>query len=266
MGREMEFSGSDNQVRVQKQIRDRQPWIARTPGVANGGRLLHFVEPEAVGWDRVRELANEDRLAGFPAVRGAETIAAIHQHLGPHWKTPAWDVFLGAAERVVPHCRDLIASIGLPAGWRIEPYERPTDDQIRAVQALNVETGVSPYPAYYSRGDAVPTVTLCILDARGELVATAGAAFRYHAECRLAGTLFAGMVSVSPSHRGKGLGKLVNAVMMVESHTLFAWTTVKEQVATDNVPSRAMIRACGLDNSEGLVSVAAINSDEAFTR
>lgn len=262
----MEFSGSDSQIRVQKQIRDRHPWITRTPGAANGGRLLHFVEPETVGWDRVRELANEDRLAGFPAVRGAETISAIHEHLGPHWKTPAWDVFLGAAEHVVPHCRDLIDSVRLPPGWRREAHERPTDEQIRSVQTLNAETGVSPYPAYYSRGDAVPVITLSILDAGGELVATASAAFRYHAECRLAGTLFAGMVSVSPSHRGKGLGKLVNAVMMIESQKAFAWTTVKEQVAVDNVPSRAMIKACGLDNSEGLVSVAAINSDEAFTR
>ena len=54
--------------------------------------------------------------------------------------------------------------------------------------------------------------------------------------------------------------------MLAESHALFGWTMAKEQVAPDNAPSQAMIEACGLDNGEGRVSIAAINSDENFSR
>ena len=74
------------------------------------------------------------------------------------------------------------------------------------------------------------------------------------------------MVSVDDSHRGRGLGKLVNALALVESQARFGWASVIEAVAADNPASAAMIRACGLDCSAGLWSVAAINSDERFTR
>lgn len=261
-----EFLGTENQIALQQRLRDRQPWIAETPGVCNGGRVLHFVDPDTVGWDKVVSFAEEDRLAGFPAVPAEPTIAAIHKHLGPHWKTPTWDVFLGSPEQVLPACRAVIAAVALPPGWRVEALERPDETQIDAVQALNAATGVSPYPAYYMCGDAVPVLTLCISDADGALAATASAAYRYHPRSRLAGTLFAGMVSVSSAHRRRGLGKLVNARMLVESQARFGWTSAKEQVAADNAASRAMILACGLENSAGLVSVAAINSDERFSR
>lgn len=261
-----EFVGTENQIRTQERLRDRQPWIADTPGLANGGRVLHFVEPDRVGWDRVAELANEDKLAGFPCVAREETIAAIRAHLGAHWKTPSWEVFLAPPERVLPACEGIVEDIVLPAGWRIDPLERPNGGQVSAIQALNERTGVSPYPAYYSRGEAVRVLTACISDGSGALVATASAALRYHPRSRLAGCVFAGMASVSPTHRRRGLGRLVNAVMLLESHALFGWTMAKEQVAPENAASQAMIRACGLDRGNGYVSVVAIGSDEPFSR
>jgi hypothetical protein len=261
-----EFVGSENQISVQQRVRDRHATIAATPGLANGGRILHVVDPEAVGWERVVELANEDRLAGFPSVKEADAVAAIHTHLGSHWKTPAWNVFLGPPERVVDTCRGLVDAVELPSGWRVDALQCPESDQLDRIQALNAETGVSPYPAYYMRSEAVPVLTVCISDGDGSVVATASAAYRYHAHSRLAGTLFAGMVSVSRAQRGRGLGRLANAAMLIESHAAFKWTTVKEQVASDNPVSRAMVEACGLDNSAGLVSLAAINTDESFSR
>jgi len=261
-----EFLGTENQIRTQKRIRDRQPWIAETPGLANGGRVLHFVEPDDVGWDRVAELAQEDKLAGFPCVAKEETVAAIHAHLGPHWKTPSWEVYLAPPERVLPACEAIVKEVVLPDGWRIDPLERPNGGQVSAIQALNERTGVLPYPAYYSRGEAVPVLTACISDGSGALVATASAALRYHPGSRLAGYVFAGMASVSPSHRRRGLGRLVNAVMLLESQARFGWTRAKEQVAPENAASQAMIRACGLDSGEGYVSVVAIGSDDSFSR
>lgn len=261
-----EFVGKENHIELQKRLRDRQPWIRETPGVANGGRLLHIVDPQIVGWDKIRELAEEDELVGFPGVAAQAAIAMIRKELGAHWHTPAWMGFVGTPDDVLPACDRVIGDVALPAGWRVDSFDVADDAQLAAIQDLNAQTGVSPYPAYYSRSEAVPVVTVCIFDAAGGLVATASAADRYHPQSRLAGCTFAGMVSVSPSHQGRGLGKLVNALMLAASHDRFNWSLVQEQVAPDNAASQAMIAACGLGHNEGFMSVAAIISGESITR
>lgn len=261
-----EFVGTEAQISIQKRMRDRQSWIARTPGAANGGRVLAFDDPERVGWDKVAELVRADELAAFPMFPKQAILAMIRDHLGPHWKTPDWQVFLGTPESVLSASQSIMDSYDLPPGWCIDAQERPDNGKISAVQSLNAATGVAPYPAFFSRGDAVPIVTVCISDENGELVASASAIMRYHPESRLGGCVFAGMASVSLAQRAKGLGKLVNAAVMVESHARFQWKMAKEQVAADNRASQAMIEACGLRRDEDRVSVAAINSEEGFTR
>jgi len=53
---------------------------------------------------------------------------------------------------------------------------------------------------------------------------------------------------------------------MVESYKRLSWKIVQEQASPDNPASIAMIKSCGLDFDENLVFMAAINSDEPFTR
>ena len=96
-----EFVGTETQVRAQQRLRDRQPWIARTPALANGARILHFVEPERLGWESVAQLALEDGLVGFPCVPEQETLAAIRAHLGMGWRTPVWRAYIGSPEAVL---------------------------------------------------------------------------------------------------------------------------------------------------------------------
>ncbi len=261
-----EFVGLDSQVRIQKRMRQRQAWIAHTPGAINAGRAMAFDDPGRVGWDRVTALANEDDLAVFCAFPEAKIKADIGRHLGPGWKTSSWGVYFGTAAAVMAASQSLLDAHELPADWRMIAPERPDDRQIDAVQLLNQSTGVLPYPAFFSRGEASPIVTVCLTDETGALAATASAVMRHHADSRLGGHLFTGMVSVLPVYRGRGLGKLVNAAVLVESHARFGWSVATEQAAAHNHASRAMIEACGLRRDEGVVSVAAINSDEAFTR
>lgn len=261
-----EFVGTENQIAVQKRMRDRQSWIAETPGAVNGGRVMAFDDPGRVGWDRVTELANEDKLAVFPMFPESEILDEIRNHLGPQWKTPSWQVYLGTPETVLPACGAVIGDNPLPPGWRMAAYEGLDDRQVEAVQDLNTSTGVSPYPAFFMRGDAVPVLTACISDDTGTLMATASAAMRYHAESRLGGYVFAGMASVSPDCRGRGHGKVINAYVLAASHARLGWTMAKEQVSADNPVSQAMLTACGLSRDEVCVSVAAINSEEGFTR
>ena len=116
------------------------------------------------------------------------------------------------------------------------------------------------------RSEVLPVLTVCILNADKDLVATASVADRYDRNSRLGGYVFAGNVSVSTGCRGKGLGKLANALALIESQKQFNWNVVTEQAALDNPVSRAMIISCGLDDTAGLVTIAASNIDDRITR
>ncbi|WP_162932980.1 GNAT family N-acetyltransferase [Roseovarius sp. EL26] len=261
-----EFIGTEQAVALQKHLRNLQSVIANTPELSNGGRTLHFLNPEVTGWEHVREIADQYRIIGFPVVQADDMVAQIRQYLGPDWETPKWLAYLGERDRVLKACETVQRDVLLPDGWRVEHHVEPPNMMIVEVQNLNLKTGVAPYPAYYMRSEAVPVLTSCIRDHQGVVVATASVADRYHAQGRLAGHVFAGMVSVDETCRGRGLGKLINALALIESAARFNWTAVTEHVAADNMASRAMIAACGLGDSAGMHSVIALRPGETFTR
>ncbi len=261
-----DFLGSESAIALQKRIRDRNPVIAKSPDLVNGGRVMHFLDPAQTGWDQVRRYAEEDRAVGFVGVTLEPTLTNIRSNLGPDWETPYWLAMTGTRNKILPACETIRAAISLPDGWRISAHQEPDDSLISEIQSLNQVTGVSPYPAYYMRSEPFPVLTMCLHDKTGTLVATASVADRYHAESRLSGWVFDGMVSVSEDHRGKGLGKLVNALALLESAERFQWHVASEQVAPDNVPSKAMIEACGLTHEDGLYTIAAIKPGVTLTR
>ena len=261
-----DFIGTDKLIALQKRIHTRQPLIDRDINLVNGGRLMLFLDPELIGWNTVRRYAEEDQLIGFPAVQEEKMIPLIHRYLGVGWKTPTWHCLTGGVDRVIDYCRDVVKSNPLPKSWSITRLEQPDSGRVDEIQALNVETGVLPYPAYYMQSEALPVLTVCVVNADNDLVATASVADRYNQNSRLGGYVFAGNVSVSTRCRGKGLGKLANALALIESQKRFNWNVVTEQAATDNPVSRAMIISCGLDDTAGLVTIAASNFDDRITR
>ena len=261
-----DFIGSDKLIALQKRIHARQFLIDGDINLVNGGRLMHFLDPELTGWDTVRRYAEEDQLIGFPAVQEEKIIPLIHRYLGVGWKTPTWHCLTGGVDRVLDYCRDVVKSNPLPISWSITTLEQPDSGRVDEIQALNVETGVLPYPAYYMQSEALPVLTVCVVNADNDLVATASVADRYNQNSRLGGYVFAGNVSVSTRCRGKGLGKLANALALIESQKQFNWNVVTEQAASDNPVSRAMIISCGLDDTAGLVTIAASNIDDRITR
>jgi hypothetical protein len=261
-----DYFGTDKSIALQKRIHARQPVIDGDMNLVNGGRLMHFLDPEQTGWDTLRRYAEEDQLIGFPVVQKEIAISLIDKHLGADWKTPIWNCLTGGVDRVLDYSRDVIKSNPLPISWNVTTLEKPDNENIADIQALNTETRVSPCPAYYMRSEALPVLTVCVLNADNNLVATASVADRYSQNSRLGGHVFAGNVSVSTRCRGKGLGKLTNAIALIESQKRFNWDVVTEQVAPDNPVSRAMILSCGLDETAGLVTVAASNTDERITR
>jgi hypothetical protein len=261
-----EYYGTELQIAIQAKMRERQSWIETTPEIANGGRVLNFLEPEKIGWDLIQRLFAEDRVISFTAQPLDTMMPLLRDTFGEGCRYPYWNVFVGDSQTVCSASKSIVENVRVPSGWKLQSLERPTDDQISAVQKLNIATGIAPYPAFYSRGEVVPCLTTCLWNCEGSLVGTASANYRYHRDSRFSRYVFEGSVSVSGECRGLGLGKLLNAAVLLDSHELYGWTGVLAQARPDNAPSRRMIEACGLAMSPDLVTISVIASKEEFTR
>lgn len=261
-----DYVGTPIQVEIQKRLHDTHSDIAKNPGLANGGRLLNVLDIDAVGWDQIRKFAERDQFIALTAVPMTQTLTVLREKFGPKIKLPYWKVFFGAPDRVLTTCAELLRNTILPDGWQIRSYEQPDTNTIQAIQDLNGATDVAPTPAYYLRSDVVPSLTTCLWDETHTLVACANATMRYHPGSPMAHTLFAGSVSVCPTHRRKGFGTSINAALLRDSHSAFNWRNVMEQAKPDNDASCAMIRKCGLQLQTGLVTIALNLSAADFTR
>lgn len=261
-----EYFGTDFQIELQKQMIARHDWLRQSKTMANGGRVMNILDPAAVGWDRVKEFVDSDGTVALTAMDRANAEALLEDVFGSSYDFPQWNVHLSDAGRVLEHCSGILAEYRAPRGWRLDCLVTPNEQELAAVQALNLETGVAPLPGPYLRGEVVPSFTSCLWTDRGELAAVSNATARYHAQSRFGGHVFNGSTSVAPSHRGAGLGKIVTAHVLLESHRLFSWTHALAQVAPDNEPSRRMVEACGLACDPSLVTFGVIRRGVTFTR
>ncbi|MDC1286699.1 GNAT family N-acetyltransferase [Gammaproteobacteria bacterium] len=261
-----EYLGSEFQIAIQKRLCSNHSWIKDTPEMSNGGRVLNFLEPEKIGWPRIIELTHQYSCGSITAQPLEPMMSVLRKKFGADWDMPHWDAYFGAAKDILSACKTVIDVIDMPDGWLCESFEHPTDVQITEVQELNVATGIGPSPGWYMRGYELPTMTTCIRNEQGHMVATAMANCRYHARSRFADHLFQGSVSVSPDHRGKRLGNYVSASVFLDSHVAFGWKTALSQAMPTNVPSRRMIESCGLTKDAGLVTIAIIKQGQSITR
>ncbi len=261
-----EYFGDQPIIDLQKAIRARAEIIAQNPLLANGGRILNILDPDAYGWDNLRADAERDGFVGLTMVDRDTTLARLAKEFGPEVSFPYWEVFTGTSEDVVATCKKEIAGFAMPDGWTLTSLTHPDDETIDESQRLNQVTGVAPTPAYYLRGDDIPSILTCLRDSTGKLASCASATMRYHPDGPLSGWLFAGAVSVSPEHRRKGLGAFVNATMMCDSQKAFGWSNVLEQAKADNPASVGMISRCGLQQIPGLATIVVNMTGSYLTR
>lgn len=261
-----EFMGDDHSVALQRSILARAREIAANPLLANGGRILNILDPELYGWNNVRKDAERDGFVGLTMVDRDGTFSKLGEVFGEGETIPCWECFTGTPEDVLPVCAKIISAIALPDDWTVSGQTHPDDRSIHDVQELNNLTGVAPTPAYFLRGALVPSMLTCIRDKNGDLAASASGTMRYHPDGPLGGWFFAGAVSVSPDHRCRGLGSLVNALLLEQSHKAHSWITVLEQARADNAPSVGMITKCGLRQKPDKVTIVINPSGRYITR
>ncbi|MEQ9039381.1 MAG: GNAT family N-acetyltransferase [Silicimonas sp.] len=261
-----EYFGTDFQIEIQKQMIVRHEWLMHSTTMANGGRVMNILDPAAVGWGRVREFVDSDGTVALTAMQRADAEALLANVFGSDFDFPQWNVHISDANRVLENSGRILAEYRVPDGWRLECLQTPNDQELSAIQALNLATGVAPLPGPYLRGEVVPSFTACLWAHDGELAAVSNVTARYHERSRFGGHVFNGSTSVAPANRGSGLGKIVTAHVLVESQRMLSWTHALAQVAPDNMPSRRMVEACGLACDPSLVTFGVIPRGVSFTR
>ncbi|MEO0401039.1 MAG: hypothetical protein AAF214_01560 [Pseudomonadota bacterium] len=261
-----EFRGTDFQIAVQKRMQARHIWIKDAPDIANGGRVLNIISPQITGWDRIAQFMEQDGVLALIAQPRATIWQDVAAAFGDTYDMPAWDVYTSDAATVTQTCRAYLAAHQLPEGWSVTCHDCPDDGTVNAVQTLNLHTGVAPYPAFYTRSDCVATITGCVWNDAGDLVATSSLNARYHPASRLSGYVFKGATSVHPDARGHGLGKFVNAHVLLTSHARMGWDFALSQVAASNIASQKTIIGAGFARAADLVTIGLVRKGEVFTR
>lgn len=250
-----EYFGDTQSITLQKAIHTRADELAANPLLANAGRWINVLDPDAYGWDNVRRDVERDGFLALTVVNRQSALSRLGAEFGQDIEFPCWGSFTGQPDQILPVCANVVAGTPLPEGWTVSNYTHPEDHIIHGSQELNLANGVAAPPAYYLRGEVIPSMLTCVWDENEEMAACASSNMRFHAESPLAGWLFAGGVSVKPEHRRKGLGSFVNASLLQASYDAFRWVTVVEAAKADNAASVGMIKRCGLSLQPDRVSI-----------
>ncbi len=261
------YFGSDQQQALQLKSEQTHAWAMSTPGAVNSGRLMGTDDPDLLGWDRIFSSLEQDGVFAF-RLMPADRAGSIRERLAEKgYRIDTWDVFLAdriGAEAAVSH----VLGGPLPNGFRmiLDPPGADSSD-MADLQAFVASNGVAPFSGSMLAGEFGPTVLIRIVDQAGNLAAAAHGYLPHNRHSRHHRSAWGGMVAVSPDHRGSGLGRYANALMVRECFASLGAETVHEFVSTTNVPSRRMVEASGLRHDPGLLGgIAVPAAGERFTR
>ena len=261
-----DYLGTDTMIALQRQLRERQPEFDRNPLIANGGRIMNILDPDRFGWDRVQDMAIQDRCVALSMVERDATLQVLKGMFSGTAEYPFWEVFTGSHHDVLRASNSVLAQHKLQPGWRVESDQNPTDMVIKEAQTLSMSVGVAPAPAYYMRGETLPAILTCIYDDQGKMIACASGNMRYHPQSDYAGWIFAGGICVDEDYRGLGLGSIVTAALLRDSQSAFGWSYSIAQARIDNLASVGMIRKCGLAQDPGKATIIINLTGDIVTR
>lgn len=254
------------QVRALQQARDAEvPAFRDQPGAVIHARTFSSDDPDALGWDRLRDVFLREGRVTLRGV-GPEQLEQARDVLGGlHPVEHAWDLFMADAEDLCRACEP-IAEVPVPQGLRLTPHADLTDALVRDVQAFLAEHGVSPFSVNALTGRLFPA-RLCVLrHDDGGIAAASFAAMTHNAHSPFHGVAWVGLVAVDPVLRGLGLGKWIDAVGNLAAVNELGARATMEFVDRDNAASRAMLESCGLGQVADRSVVMFSRSEDRLTR
>jgi len=240
------YFGTPSQRHLQAVAEAASPEIESTPGLFQAGRMMGCDDPDRLGWDRIEAILARDGMMGFRLVvpDAADRLRARLAERGYALET--WDVFLADRARSL-EAASLIVSRGLPEGLAdLPPPREPTDEPMSAIQQTMATAGVVPFSGSLLSGALGPAVTLAVGNSNGDVVATAHCYRPHNAHSPYYAYAWGGLVAVAAAHRGSGLGRYINARMILAAFGDLDASNIYELIGSSNGASARMVEACGL--------------------
>lgn len=261
------YFGTEMQQRLQARVELEAEFIAATPGACQAGRTMGCDDPEKFGWDRIGEIIERDGVCGFRLVDATHIEEIKSELLSRGCRLDTWDVFLADRETALA-ASEKFAQRPLHSEYSLWPT--PTDpegDQMRRLQAMMAGAGLVPFSGSMLTGAIGNATTVLIGDAEGNVAACAHGYMPHNAYSPYHGYAWGGLVAVMETHRGKGLGKVINALMIRRVFRDLKASHIYELVSASNVASRRMVEACGLRLEPTLTcGIATPNQSGRFTK
>ena len=259
------YIGTEQQIALQMSADRAIDWMRSTPGACNPGRSLGTDDPDRLGWDTVLEILDREKIFAF-RLMPADQVDRFATVLSEHgYRLDLWDVFMADRERSAHRTSPILAD-GPPEGFIERPsLESEEHPDTMKVQSFMLSNGVVPFSGSMLTGVFGRVTTVVILDEQGEVAAAAHGYLPHNHFSPHHESAWGGLVAVSPTHRGKGLGNYVNAKMVSNCFSELGAQTVHELVTESNIPSRRMVEASGLQLNPSLKCGGATTGTDRFT-
>jgi len=247
------YFGTPTQQSLQAKAEASAGFILSTAGACQTGRTMGCDDPELLGWERIAAFLDRDGVCGFRLIPSGK-MDTLQSRLEQHgFRFDRWDVFLADRKSALT-VSEAILSRGLPDG--LSELKRPEDPEGQdtfKIQTLMNAAGVVPFSGSMLTGTAAPASTVSVGDKDRAVLATAHGYLPHNSFSPYHKYAWGGLVAVDEGQRGHGLGRYVNALMIVSVFRDLDATHIYELISPSNLPSRRMVEACGLRHEPGLV-------------
>lgn len=260
------FYGTEQQRALQRRTQMMRDRIADAHGIYDAGRFMGIDEPEKVPPSEVERMLARDGLVAFRMISPAQAASVFPPLEARGYRIDTWDIFVGGLDDAGARAQ-AIACRPLPDGLAVGPlHDDPEGAETLALQRFLAASGLAPFPG--GRLLALPPRAKTIVVREGDQIAATGHAyFPHNAHSRFRDHAWVGLIAVDERWRGKGLGRLINALLVRAAFEELGAARVYEMVAPSNASSRRMVEACGLALDPALrCGVAMPGSAARFTR
>lgn len=260
------YFGTAQQQTLQQRTQLMGDWVAGKPGIYNAGRFMGIDRPDCFDPKDWESMLARDGLLGFRMISEFEASTIFPMLEASGLRVDRWDIFVGTREDAGLRATTLAA--GSPQnGVSLQPELRDPQgkDTIR-MQEFLAESGLAPFPGEMLVATP-PLSRTIVLAAADRVIATGHTYFPHNIHSPFHRYAWIGLIAVDHAWRGKGLGRLVNALTIRAAFDELGASHVYEMVAPANTPSRRMIEDCGLQLDRSLNCGVAVRADSArFTR
>lgn len=237
-------------------------WTNTTPGACLGGRAIATDDPDALGWDIIKDHLLQDGMFVFRHVPVAAE-AALEAKVKPWgYGLSSWRVFYGSPSDISTSRQPRRSTTDFDLTCETNASANTIADVMSFLRAH----GMKPFSGQCLSGLASPSALVTVRGSNNALQAVAFGHFCFNAHSKWHGTAWCGLVAVDEKCRGSGLGRAVNDAVidaMIDQHGA---TAIVEYAAEDNMPSRRMIEGSGLSLRDDILTYAATRGGVRNTR